>query len=160
MDILPQKGGKSLVIYQAKSGAIELRGDFTTETIWATQAQMAKVFDVNPQAITKHLKNIYEDNELSRRATCSKMEQVQIEGGRKVKRSIEFYNLEAIISVGYRISSKTGTRFRQWATKTLRQHIVDGFTINRQRIQSNYTRFLSVIEDIKKLLPADALMFT
>jgi len=145
---------KSIVIYQAKSGAIELRGDLHNETVWATQAQIAKMFGVNPQAITKHLKNIYKERELSQRATCSKMEQVQIEGGRSIRRFVETYNLDAIIAVGYRISSKTGTKFRQWATKTLRGYIVSGYAINRGHIAKNYTQFMSAIEDIKKLLPA------
>lgn len=125
---------KQIVIYQAPSGAIELRGDITKETIWATQSQMAAVFGVNPQAVTKHLINIYTEGELSKEATCSKMEQVQIEGKRIVHRTVEFYSLDAIISVGYRISSKTGTKFRQWATKTLREHIIDGYTLNQKRI--------------------------
>lgn len=146
----------NIVVYQAKNGAIELQADYKQETIWVTQAQMAKLFDVNSQAITKHLKNIYTEKELSKRATCSKMEQVQSEGGRQVKRSIQLYNLDAMISVGYRISSKTGTKFRKWATKTLRSHIVDGYTINPSRIDKNYQTFLKAVEDVKKLLPANS----
>ncbi|GBE17295.1 fic/DOC family protein [bacterium BMS3Abin15] len=150
------KKKNKLVIYQANSGAIELKGDFQHETIWATQAQMASVFGVNSQAITKHLKNIYEDTELAKKATCSKVEQVQIEGRRKVKRFVEVYNLDAIISVGYRISSKTGTKFRQWATKVLRQHITKGYTINPKVIKNNYAEFQKAIENIKHLLPSGA----
>ncbi|MBI2448168.1 virulence protein RhuM/Fic/DOC family protein [Candidatus Microgenomates bacterium] len=149
-----------IVIYQAKSGAIELKGDLSRETIWATQAQMAFVFGVNPQAITKHLKNIYKEGELSKKATCSKMEQVQIEGGRRVERSVDIYNLDAIVSVGYRISSKTGTRFRQWATKTLRSYIVDGYAINKNRIAKNYEQFIRAVENVKKFLPAGASVDT
>lgn len=145
---------KSIVIYQAKTGAIELRTDEKNETIWATQSEMAAVFGVNSQAVTKHLKNIYKEKELSKSATCSKMEQVRIEGGRKVKRSVEIYNLDAIISVGYRIGSKMGTKFRQWATKTLRQHIINGYTINKKRIAKNYKKFLKAVEQVKTLLPS------
>lgn len=145
---------KNAVIYQAKSGAIELRGDFRRETLWATQAQMAEIFGVNPQAVTKHIRNIYRENELSRVSTCSKMEQVRIEGGREVKRTLEIYNLDLLIAVGYRINSLVGTKFRQWATKTLRGYIVDGYAINKNRIAKNYKQFLSVVDDIKKLLPA------
>lgn len=145
---------KGIVIYQAKSGAIEMKADYEQETIWITQAQMAELFGVNSQAITKHLKNIYAEKELSKGATCSKMEQVQNEGGRQIKRSIQFFNLDAMISVGYRISSKTATKFRQWATKTLRSHIVEGYTINPSRIDKNYQAFLKAVEDVKKLLPA------
>ena len=83
-----EQSGKELVIYQAKSGAIELSVDVDAETIWATQAEMALLFDVNSQAITKHLKNVYAEGELDKEATCSKKEQVQMEGNRKVKRSV------------------------------------------------------------------------
>ncbi|KJJ85228.1 DNA-binding protein [Candidatus Omnitrophus magneticus] len=85
---------------------------------------MADVFGVNPQAITKYLKNIYREGELTRSATCYKLEQVKKEGGRAVKRRVDVYNLDAIISVGYRISSKTGTKFRQWATRVLNRKTV------------------------------------
>lgn len=145
-----------IIIYQTKSGAIELRHDLGEETIWATQAQMASVFGVNSQAITKHLKNIYKENELSKKATCSKMEQVHKEGDRLVKRQLETYNLDAIISVGYRIGSSTGTKFRQWATKILRRHITKGFTINPKIVRKNYTEFQKAIENLKYLLPAGA----
>ncbi len=150
--IIQKKG--NVVIYQAPSGAIELRGDNSKETIWATQAQMAAVFGVNSQAITKHIQNIYRQGELSQKATCSKMEQVQTEGNRSVKRQVELYNLDVIISVGYRISSKTGTMFRQWATKTLRQHITKGYTVNRVQLSKNYTAFAAAINDIRTLIPA------
>src|SRR3989338_4973258 len=92
---------KGVVIYQAKSGAIELRGDFAKETIWANRMQMADIFGVNPQAISKHLQNIYKEKELIREATSSKMELVQNESGRTVKRAVDIYNLDAIIAVGY-----------------------------------------------------------
>lgn len=148
-----QQVKKEAVIYQTKSGAIELRGDFTRETIWATQAQMAEMFGVNPQAITKHIKNIYREKELAQGSTCSKMEQVRIEGGREIKRTLDIYNLDILIAVGYRINSIVGTRFRQWATKTLRTHIVDGYTINRARIGKNYDAFMRSVADVRALLP-------
>lgn len=145
---------KEIIIYQSPKGAIELRGEAGKHTIWATQAQMAGIFGVNSQAITKHLKNVYKEGELEKHTTCSKMEQVQREGGRTITRSVNFYNLDAIISVGYRISSKTGTKFRQWATKILREHITKGYTINPSRIKKNYDEFLSAVDKVKSLLPA------
>jgi hypothetical protein len=145
---------KEIVIYQTPKGAIELRGDTGKQTIWATQAQMADIFEVNSQAITKHLKNIYKEGELDENSTCSRMEQVQKEGERIVTRSVSAYNLDAIISVGYRINSKTGTKFRQWAMKILREHITKGYTINPSRIKKNYDEFLSAVEKVKALLPA------
>lgn len=145
---------KEIVIYQAKSGAIELRGDFGQETIWATQAQMAMVFNVTPQNITLHLKNIFRDKELDKNSTCKESLQVQKEGNREIKRKIKLYNLDVIIAVGYRINSNVGTKFRQWATKTLKAHVLDGYTINRSRIAQNYKAFLKSVEQVKKLLPA------
>ncbi len=155
-----KKLDNQIVIYQAKSGALELRKDVQKQTIWATQAEMARIFSVNSQAVTKHLKNIYEEGELKKRATCSKMEQVQNEGGRTIRRVVEVYNLDAIIAVGYRINSVVGTQFRQWATKTLRHYIVEGYAINKQRIARNYQQFLAAVESVKKLLPDGAAIDT
>lgn len=148
------KKNSTIIVYQARNGAIELRGDSKHETIWANRMQMAEIFGVNPQAITKHIQNIYNEKELQRKATSSKMELVQNESGRSVRRQIDIYNLDMLISVGYRINSSVGTKFRQWATKTLRSHIVDGYTINRKRISKNYEVFLKAVEDVKKLLPS------
>ncbi|MDO8572061.1 MAG: virulence protein RhuM/Fic/DOC family protein [bacterium] len=144
---------RSVVIYQAKSGAIELRGDFAKETIWATQAQIAEVFGIERSVITKHIRNIYREKELGEKGTSAKIALVQTEGSRTVIRPVDHYNLDLILSVGYRVNSKTATLFRQWATKTLRTHIVDGFTINRSRVVKNYGVFLDAVEKIKFLLP-------
>ncbi len=119
---------KKLAIFQASSGAIELKLDKSKETLWANLNQIAQMFSVQKAAISKHLTNIYRDNELKKEATVSILETVQKEGTREVKRDIEYYNLDAIISVGYRINSKNTTLFRIWATKTLRQHITRGWT--------------------------------
>lgn len=151
---------KQIAVYQTKSGAIELRRDSERETIWATQAQIAEIFGVNPQAITKHLKNIYRERELSKKATCSKMEQVQSEGNRTVRRTLETYNLDTIISIGYRINSKLGTKFRQWATKTLRTYVTDGYVINRSRIKENYDAFLRSVTEVQRLLPSESKVDT
>lgn len=148
---MPKKN--AVIIYQAKSGAIELRGDFSKETLWATQAQIAAIFGVTPQNITIHLNNIYRQGELSKKATCKDSLQVQTEGKRKISRNVKEYNLEVLIAVGYRVNSVIGTQFRQWATKTLRSHIIDGYTINKSRIKTNYDAFLKSIADIQVLLP-------
>src|SRR3989344_4721645 len=141
---------KNVVIYQAKSGAIELKGDFTKETIWATQDQIAKLFGTQRPAITKHLKNIFDTKELNKNSVSSILEHTAGDGK---KYKTQFYNLDAIIAVGYRVNSKTATQFRIWATKTLHNYIVDGYTVNKNRIAKNYEQFLNVVEDIKKLLP-------
>lgn len=139
----------NLAVYQADSGAIELPVDVKDETIWATQKQIAALFDVTPQNITMHLKAIYADGEMDRRSTCKESLQVQTEGGRRVERKIFVYNLDAMVAVGYRISSRRGTEFRKWATSTLRKYIVDGFVINPARIEHNKSQFLRAIEDMK-----------
>lgn len=109
---------------------------FKDETFWLTQSAMAELFDVNVPAISKHLKNIYEEQELNRDSTVSKMETVQSEGNRSVKRILDFYNLDAIIAVGYRVNSKKATRFRQWATKTLKEYIQKGFVLNDELMKN------------------------
>ncbi len=138
-----------IIIYQAKNGAIELRGDFNKETIWATQSQIAQLFDVTSQNVTLHIKNIFKENELDPTATCKESLQVQIEGNRRIERNIKFYNLDVIIAVGYRINSIMGTNFRIWATKTLREHITKGFTINKKQISKNYDAFMKSVSDIQ-----------
>lgn len=142
-----------LVIYQSKSGSLELRGDLDHETLWATQAEIAQLFDVTPQNITLHITNIFKDKELLQKATCKESLQVQVEGKRQVKRSIKLYNLDVIIAVGYRISSVMGTNFRIWATKTLKQHLTKGYTINPKMVRKNYEAFLKSVSDIQAVLP-------
>lgn len=142
-----------VVIYQAKNGAIELKGDFERETIWATLDQIADVFGRDKSVISRHLKKIYAEKELDKNSTVAKNATVQKEGKRQVQRQIEYYNLDAIISVGYRVSSKTATEFRKWATKTLREHIVKGYTVNRNTIGKNYASFMKAVENVQRLLP-------
>jgi len=142
-----------LVIYQTKSGALELRGDFEKETIWASLDQIAGVFGRDKSVISKHLKNIFSEGELDEKATVAKNATVQIEGKRTVVRTIEYYNLDAIISVGYRVNSKVATQFRKWATKTLREHITKGYTINKKRVGKNYDAFMKAVADVQSLLP-------
>ena len=140
-----------LAIYQAENGAIELPIDATNETIWATQKQIAGVFGVTSQNITMHIGTIYEEGELDESSTRKESLQVQMEGGREVRRKQKTYNLDMIIAVGYRISSGKGTAFRKWATKTLRSYITDGYVINPARIKHNQAQFLRAIEDLKLL---------
>lgn len=109
---------------------------YKNETIWCTQKAMAELFDVGVPAINKHLNNIFEEGELSREATISKMEIVQNEGTREVKRMMEFYSLDAIISVGYRVNSIRATQFRQWCTSVLRQFAIRGYVIDKKRMEN------------------------
>jgi CRISPR/Cas system-associated protein endoribonuclease Cas2 len=116
--------------------------------------QIAVLFGRDKSVISRHFTNIYKEGELDKNSTVAKNATVQIEGERRVSRDIEFYNLDAIISVGYRVNSKTATQFRQWAIKTLREHITKGFTINPAQIAKNREAFLSAVEQVRKLLPA------
>ena len=118
---------ESVVLYTTPDGAVKVNAVIKNETLWLTQAAMAELFGVGSQAITKHLKNIYAEGELSLEATCSKMEQVQNEGKRSISRELLFYNLDAIIAVGYRVNSRRATQFRIWATQVLREYIIKGF---------------------------------
>jgi len=142
---------KGVVIYQAKNGAIELRGDFTYETVWATQTQIAEIFGIERSVVTKHIRNILKDKELNENSVCAKFAHTA-EDGKTYQ--VQYYNLDIILAVGYRANSTKAIEFRQWATKTMRNYIVDGFVVNKNRIAKNYQQFLSVVDDIKKLLPA------
>ena len=109
------------LLYTTPAGEVKVEIFLHDETIWLSQKAMAELFEVNIPAISKHLNNIFESGELDKKATVSKMEIVQTEGNRQVKRQKEYYNLDAIISVGYRVNSKQATQFRIWATKTLKE---------------------------------------
>ena len=102
------------------------------ETVWLTQAQMAELFDKTPQNVTMHIRNAYEEGEIEKKSTCKEYLQVQVEGKRKVKRIQKFYNLDVIISVGYRVKSHRGTEFRRWATKVLKEYIISGYSVNQR----------------------------
>ena len=127
---------QKVVLYQEENANVVVSVAYRDETFWLTQKAMAELFGVNSQAITKHLGNIYEEGELDKEATCSKMEQVQQEGNRTVRRKVDYYNLDAIIAVGYRVNSKKATRFRQWATKTLKEYITKGFVLNDDMLKN------------------------
>ena len=143
-----------MVIYQAKSGAIELRGDFTRETIWASLDQIAFVFVRDKSVISRHIKNIFKDGELKRNSVVAFFATTAADG--KVY-NVEHFNLDVILSVGYRANSMRAIQFRQWATKTLRTHIIDGYTVNRSRIAKNYAAFMKSVGDIQAF-PAPLLL--
>ena len=128
-----------IVIFESGDRSVEVR--LEGETVWLTQRQMAEVFSTTPENVLMHLKNIFSDNELEETATAKEILVVQAEGKRQVKRQLKHYNLDAIISVGYRVNSKRGVRFRQWATRVLRQHLVDGYTLSQQRLQERGIEF-------------------
>lgn len=129
------------ILYSVENEDIKLKVAVKDETIWVTQRGMAELFGVNIPAISKHLSNIFNEGELSQESTVSKMEIVQIEGDRKVSRFVDFYNLDAIISVGYRVNSHRATQFRIWATSVLKEYIQKGFVLNDERLKQGETIF-------------------
>lgn len=135
-------------IYETNSGTIEVR--LERDTVWLSQEQMALLFDVQKAAVSKHLKNIFSSGELERGPTVSKMETVQQEGKRRIARQIEHFNLDAVISVGYRVNSARATRFRQWATRILREHLTQGYTLNRQRFETNARELEAALQLVRK----------
>jgi len=142
-------------IYQTESGVIEVRLD--QDTVWVSQEQMSDLFGVQKAAISKHLKNIFISGELERTTTVSKMETVQREGERSVKRQIEYFNLDAVISVGYRVNSLRATHFRQWATRILREHLTQGYTLNRQRLEANARELEAALLLVRKAVQSPNL---
>lgn len=128
-------GQGKFLLYTADDGAVKVEVLFEDETVWLTQKAIAQLFGVKVPAVNKHLKNIFDSGELTREATISKMEIVRTEGTREVGREVDFYNLDAIIAVGYRVNSYQATRFRMWATKTLREFIIKGFVLDDERLK-------------------------
>ena len=129
----------NIVIFEAENQPVQVR--LEGETVWLTQAQIAELFAVTPQNVTMHLKNVFKEQELAEESTCKDFLQVQTEGDRNIKRKRKHYNLDAIISVGYRVNSRRATQFRQWATGVLRQHLVEGYTLNQQRLTERGIEF-------------------
>ena len=129
------------LMYQSADEDISVNAVIRDETIWLTQKSMAKLFDVDVPAISKHLSNIYDEGELMRDSTISKMEIVQQEGNRQVKREQNFYNLDAIISVGYRVNSRRATQFRIWATSVLKEYMIKGFAMDDERLKQGKNAF-------------------
>jgi prophage maintenance system killer protein len=123
-----------VLIYQNEQSQTQVSVRLDGETVWLTQRQMAELFDTSADNISLHLKNIFSDGELGEPATTEDFSVVQTEGQRKVTRTVKHYNLDAIISVGYRVNSKRGVQFRQWATRVLREHLVQGYTFNQTRL--------------------------
>ena len=136
------------VIYQAKSGKIEFREDFEGDTIWGNLNQIADLFGRDKSVISRHINNIFKAGELKRDSVVAKIATTAADGKTY---QVEYYNLDMILSVGYRTDSKQATQFRIWATRTLKQHLLDGYTVNKKRISQNYQKFMRVVDDIKTL---------
>lgn len=146
----------NILLYETEEGKVNVDVILKDETIWLTQKSMSELFDVNVPAINKHLNNIYDEEELNKVSTISKMEIVRKEGNRNVKRELEFYNLDAIIAVGYRVNSKKATKFRIWATKILKEYMIKGFVIDDEKMKNGpkygkdyYDELLQTIKEIR-----------
>jgi len=146
------------ILYTAPNGQIKVEVLLNNETLWLSQKRMAELFNVGVPAVSKHLDNIYSEGELTKTATISILETVQTEGSRKVARKIEYYNLDAIISVGYRVNSTQATQFRMWATQRIKEYIIKGFTMDDERLKNGryfgkdyFQELLERIRSIRKL---------
>jgi hypothetical protein len=126
-----------LILYQTQEGTVRIEVLYESETFWLNQKKIAELFGVDLRTISEHLQNIYASGELTEQATLRKIRRVQKEGNREVSRDIEFYNLDAIISVGYRVNSAQATQFRIWATQTLREFVIKGFVLDDERLKLN-----------------------
>ena len=133
-EVLPAIEKNEIIVYQPEGGEFHIEVRVENETVWLTQAQMAELFATDRTSINKHIRNIYQTQELAEKATCAKIAQVRMEGGRAIKRSLPYYNLDMIISVGYRVNSICGTRFRQWANQVLKEHMLKGFSVNQRLV--------------------------
>lgn len=143
-----------LILYQTEDGRTRIECRFVDETVWLSQALMAEMYDKDVRTINEHLRNIFEEGELDPGATIRKFRIVRQEGGRQVARSIEYYSLDAILAVGYRVRSTRGTQFRRWATERLREYLVKGFTMDDERLKNPehgvyFDQLLERIRDIR-----------
>ncbi len=144
----------NIIIYQTEDGQTHINVRIEDETVWLNQQQMAELYQTSRTNVVEHIKHIYEDGELSKEATCRNFRQVQIEGTRQVSRETPFYNLDMIISLGYRIHSTIATRFRQWATVQLKEYMIKGFALDDERLKGNgggnyWHELLNRIRDIR-----------
>ena len=135
----------SIEIYRSQDGSIQLNVKLENDTVWLTQSQMAELFGVDRTSIVRHIRNIYKSEELDQNSTCAKNAQVRTEGQRSILREIPYYNLDMIISVGYRVNSKNATSFRRWATSVLKQYLIKGYAINQQIKLDRYNELKDVV---------------
>src|SRR5665213_2703813 len=137
-----------ILIYESSTGNTKVDVRLEDETVWLTQEQMATLFGKGRSTITEHISNVYEEGELEQSPTCRKFRQVRNEGSREVERDIEYYNLDVIISIGYRVKSQQGIQFRIWATQRLKEYIVKGFALNDDRFKSgNSMNYFSELQE-------------
>lgn len=140
-----------ILIYEDADKTVDVRLDEGQDTVWLTQRQMSEVFETTPENVLMHLKNIYNNEELVEEATAKDFLVVRQEGRRQVRRNLQHYNLDAIISVGYRVNSRRAVRFRQWATRVLREHLIRGWTLHQQRFEANARELEAAMALVRKV---------
>lgn len=155
--MMAQAPSGEVLLYEAPDGRVRVEVKLDRDTVWLTQRQMSELFETTPENVLMHLKNIYGDGELEEPATAKDFLAVRLEGKRQVQRQLKHYNLDAIISVGYRVNSRRGVRFRQWATQTLRDHLVQGYTLNRERFEHNARELEAALTLVRKAAAGEAL---
>ena len=157
----PDQSQGEIVIYQAEDGLTRVECRFVDETVWLTRQQMAELFHTSRSNIVEHIGHIYEEGELDEVSTCRKFRQVRMEGNRQVSRELPFYNLDMIISLGYRVKSLIATQFRRWATERLKEYMIKGFTMDDERLKNlgggNYWREL--LERIRDIRSSEKVMY-
>ena len=139
-----------IVIYQTEDGKTQLDVKLENETVWLTQAQLVQLFDSSKANVSEHIKHIYEDGELAADSTVRKFRTVQTEGKRQVGRNVTYYNLDLIISLGYRVNTKRGIQFRQWATSVLRDYLIKGYAINQRIREENYRQMVQLVRSMAR----------
>lgn len=149
------RGG--VLVYEAPDGGVRVEVKLDGDTVWLTQRQMADLFGRERSVVTKHIRNTFQEGELDPAATCAKFAQVRTEGARIVSREVDHFNLDVVISVGYRVKSLRGTQFRLWATRTLRDHLVQGYTLNRERFEHNARELEAAVALVRKAAAGEAL---
>ena len=151
----------NMLIYQSGDGKIKIDVRFEKETVWLSLDQMATLFGRDKSTISRHVKNVFEERELSLEATVANFATVQTEGNREVVRNIDYYNLDVIISVGYRVKSQQGTQFRIWATQRLKEYIVKGFALNDERFKtgSSYNYFKELLDRIREIRLSEKVFY-
>ena len=161
---VPQPG--EFLLYETEDGRTRVECRFAEDTLWLSQAMMAELFQTSPQNITLHLKALYAEGEITSEATCKSYLQVRSEGERQVRRTVKFYNLDAILAVGYRVRSPRGTQFRRWATERLREYLVKGFTLDDERLKNPPVagsavpdRFDELLERIRDIRASERRMY-
>ncbi len=151
---MKKKIAEQLIIYQAKNGAIEFRGDFERDTVWGTQKQIAEVFSIDRTVVTRHINKILKDGEVDKESNVQKMHIANSD------KRVKFYSLDILLAVGYRTNSARAIEFRIWATNILKKHIINGYSINKKRIGKNYEKFMQAVADVREFLPAGNIIRT